>query len=165
MSSVEAVRLSSVPATVGAMDLAAVLTALRASWGPDTCAPEDVVDWTPSNPARGQCATTAVVLHDHFGGCLVRGEVLVDGEQVDFHWWNSLPDGQHIDATICQFAAHERVVGGTDVERPTGPTRLDEQYALLSARVATVLAAGPAGALPARLTGIRDVGSRSSRRV
>lgn len=121
------------------MDDAAVLNALRESWGPDTCAPEDVAHWTPDNPARGQCATTAVVLHDHFGGCLVRGEVIVDGRQVDFHWWNRLPDGRQIDATIEQFGLHEQVVGGVDVERPTGPTRLDAQYALLSSRVSALL--------------------------
>jgi hypothetical protein len=122
------------------MNLPSVIAALEASWGPDTCAPEDVADWTPDNPARGQCATTAVVLHDHFGGCLVRGDVIVDGHQVDFHWWNRLLDGQQIDATIQQFGPHESVVGGVDVERPTGPTRLDAQYARLSSRVSAWLA-------------------------
>ncbi|AWB94206.1 YunG family protein [Aeromicrobium chenweiae] len=125
------------------MDLAAVMTALRESWGPDTCAPEDVAHSTPDNPARGQCATAAVVLHDYFGGCLVRGEVVVDGRQVDFHWWNRLPDGKEIDATIDQFGPHEKIVGGERVERPTGPTRLDAQYALLSSRVSAWLAQSP----------------------
>jgi hypothetical protein len=122
------------------MSIDEVLQALRESWGPDTCAPEDVSDWRPDNPARGQCATTAVLLHDYFGGCLVRGEVLVEGRQVDFHWWNRFGDGQVVDATLEQFAAHEIVVGGVDVERPTGPTRMDAQYELLASRVAALLA-------------------------
>ena len=122
------------------MTLEAVILALRESWGPDTCAPEDVDDWTPDNPARGQCATTAVVIHDHLGGSLVRGEVHVDGRQVDFHWWNRLPDGEQVDITIEQFGPHERVVGAVDVARPTGPTRLDAQYAVLSDRVTARLA-------------------------
>ena len=122
------------------MTLEAVILALRQSWGPDTCAPEDVASWTPDNPSRGQCATTAVVVHDHFGGSLVRGEVIVDGEMVDYHWWNRLPDGEQIDLTLEQFGPHERVVGETQVERPTGATRLDQQYALLSSRVAARLA-------------------------
>jgi hypothetical protein len=121
------------------MNVADVMTALRESWGPDTCAPEDVAHWTPNNPARGQCATTAVVLHDYFGGCLVRGEVIVDGHKVDFHWWNCLPDGRQIDATIEQFGPHEQVVGGAHVKRPTGPTRLDTQHALLASRVSAWL--------------------------
>lgn len=122
------------------MTLEAVIFALRESWGPDTCAPEDVPDWTPDNPARGQCATTALVIHDFFGGSLVTGEVVVDGERVDFHWWNRLPDGEQVDLTLEQFGPHEHVVGGLDVVRPSGPTRLDREYALLSSRVAARLA-------------------------
>lgn len=124
------------------MELEVVVLALRESWGPDTCSPEDVSDWSTANPARGQCATTAVVLHDYFGGSLVRGEVIVQGERVDFHWWNRLPDGKEVDITREQFGSHESVIGGTDVSRPTGPTRLDTEYALLSSRVSARLAPG-----------------------
>ncbi|GAA3520531.1 hypothetical protein GCM10022234_15320 [Aeromicrobium panaciterrae] len=122
------------------MTLEAVILALRESWGPDTCAPEDVADWTPDNPARGQCATTAVVLHDYFGGCLMVGEVFVDGEPIDFHWWNRFPDGEQVDITLEQFGEHEIVVGAMEVRRPTGKTRLDAQYELLSSRVSARLA-------------------------
>ncbi|MCD9198076.1 YunG family protein [Aeromicrobium wangtongii] len=125
------------------MELDTVAAALRESWGADTCSPEDVAAWHPGNPARGQCATTAVVMHDYFGGSLVMGEVLVNGARVDFHWWNRLPDGREVDLTIGQFGPHESVVGGTEVERPTGPTRLDAQYALLAARVKARLAESP----------------------
>ena len=121
------------------MTLEAVILALRESWGPDTCAPEDVPDWAPDNPARGQCATTALVLHDFFGGSLVMGEVIVDGERVDFHWWNRLPDGEQVDITLEQFGPHEHVVGAMEVVRPTGATRMDQQYALLSSRVSARL--------------------------
>ncbi len=131
----------SVPApSVVLMTLEAVILALRESWGPDTCAPEDVVDWTADNPARGQCATTALVLHDFFGGSLVMGEVFVGGERVDFHWWNRLPDGEQVDLTLEQFGAHEHVIGAMEVRRPTGTTRLDTQYALLAGRVSARLA-------------------------
>ncbi|MBC7632176.1 MAG: hypothetical protein H7290_12060 [Flavobacterium sp.] len=131
--------MSVVAPRVVIMTLEAVILALRESWGPDTCAPEDVADWTPDNPARGQCATTALVIHDHIGGSLVIGEVVVDGVRVDFHWWNRLPDGEQVDITLEQFMAHERVVGALDVVRPTGLTRLDAQYALLSSRVSARL--------------------------
>jgi hypothetical protein len=46
------------------------------------------------------------VVHDRLGGELVRGEVHVDGERVDFHWWNRLPDGSEVDLTREQFAPH-----------------------------------------------------------
>jgi hypothetical protein len=34
--------------------LPTLAAALRAAWGPDTCAPEDVSDWSPENPARAR---------------------------------------------------------------------------------------------------------------
>ena len=122
------------------MTLEAVILALREAWGRDTCAPEDLPGWSPDNPARGQSSTTALVLHDVFGGSLVTGEVFVSGERMGFHWWNRLPDGEQVDITLEQYGPHEHVVGGIDVLRPTGPTRLDSQYALLSARVSARLA-------------------------
>ncbi len=125
--------------------LAGLESALRTSWGPDTCAPEDQPDWTAGNPARGQCITTVMVVLDLLGGGLVRGDVLVDGTSVDFHWWNLLPDGTELDLTREQFGAHEAVLGRTLVERPWGPTRVDEQYALLSARVRRAMGSGSPG--------------------
>ncbi|MFF1553324.1 hypothetical protein ACFVX3_20085 [Rhodococcus erythropolis] len=113
--------------------------ALNAAWGPDTCAPEDIEDWSEANRARGQCATIAVVVHDYFGGDLVRGEVHVGGERVDFHGWNRLPDGSEVDLTREQFSLQEKVIGGVYVPRPTGWTRLDHEYSLLSGRVAAHL--------------------------
>ncbi|WP_435804253.1 YunG family protein [Rhodococcus erythropolis] len=125
------------------VSLVRVTEALNAAWGPDTCAPEDIGDWSEENPARGQCATTAVVVHDYFGGDLVRGEVHVRGERVDFHWWNRLPDGSEIDLTREQFSVRESVIGGVYVPRPTGWTRLDYEYSLLSGRVAEHLKRSP----------------------
>lgn len=133
------------------VSLVRVTEALNAAWGPDTCAPEDIGDWSEENPARGQCATTAVVVHDYFGGDLVRGEVHVRGERVDFHWRNRLPDGSEIDLTREQFSVQESVIGGVYVPRPTGWTRLDYEYSLLSGRVAEHLKRSPTTFLASQL--------------
>ncbi|WP_439655446.1 YunG family protein [Tsukamurella strandjordii] len=109
--------------------------ALRASWGPDTCAPEDIAQWSPGNPARGQCATTALVVNDHLGGNLVRGEVHVGGQRVDYHWWNALPSGEQIDLTREQFDTSELVLGGTIIDRPAARGRQHAQYEVLRQRV------------------------------
>ncbi|SFT03599.1 hypothetical protein SAMN05660874_05159 [Saccharopolyspora flava] len=109
--------------------------AIRDSWGADTCAPEDVPDWHPGNPARGQCGTTALVLHDFFGGELMCGPVHRDGEHVDYHWWNRFGDGLEVDLTREQFAPDELVGEGAQVPRPTGKTRTDAEYELLRRRV------------------------------
>ena len=108
--------------------------AVRAAWGADTCAPEDLPHWSPDNPARGQCGVTALVLHDLFGGDLMRGEVRIDDEWADYHWWNSLPAGVELDLTREQFAPHEIVGPGAVIAR--GPLkRMNRQYELLHQRV------------------------------
>ncbi len=109
--------------------------AIRVSWGADTCAPEDIPDWHPGNPAWGQCGTTALVLNDLFGGDLVRGDVHRDGEWADDHWWNRLGDGLELDLTREQFAPNELVGTGEPIPRPTGSTRLDREYGTLHERV------------------------------
>ncbi|GAA2117432.1 hypothetical protein GCM10009802_18500 [Streptomyces synnematoformans] len=77
--------------------------AVRSSWGADTCTPEFRAHWTPGNPARDQCGTTALVVNDLLGGELLRGEVLVDGRRTDYHWWNRLGMGVEVDLTREQF--------------------------------------------------------------
>lgn len=113
--------------------------ALLRAWGPDTCAPEDQPAWHPGNPARGQCITTALVVHDELGGELVKGEVHVDGKRVDYHWWNRLPDGRELDFTRQQFGPHEVVSGHTLVARPADGGRVAEQYERLRSRVDALL--------------------------
>jgi hypothetical protein len=111
--------------------------AVRSAWGQDTYPPDARNPWDPDNPARGQCGVTAAVLNDILGGELVRGEVQVDGERVDFHWWNRLAGGLEIDLTREQFGPHEIVTEGVAVARPPGNQmkRLRAEYELLRQRV------------------------------
>jgi len=113
--------------------------AIRDSWGADTTTPAHRPDWTPRNPARDQCGVTALVVHDLLGGDLMRGEVHVDGERVDFHWWNRLGMGIEVDLTREQFGPEEKVVGGEAIERPAEIVRLREEYELLRDRVLVAL--------------------------
>ncbi|MFD9832507.1 YunG family protein [[Kitasatospora] papulosa] len=120
---------------MGPLLLTDIEAAVRSSWGADTTTPVHRPYWQPGNPARDQCGVTALVLNDLLGGELIRGEVRVDGERVDFHWWNRLGAGLEIDLTREQFAPHEIVTGGVPVERPGEIVRLREEYELLGARV------------------------------
>ena len=74
---------------------AAVRAALAASWTARTASP--LVAWTPHNPSSGQCAVSALVLQDYFGGeirrCVVAGTP---------HYFNRI-DGQVVDSTAAQF--------------------------------------------------------------
>jgi hypothetical protein len=117
--------------------LADIEAVIRSSWGPDTF-PSDARNhvWDPSNPARAQCAVTALVVHDLLGGDLVRGEVHVGGERVDFHWWNLVPGGVEIDLTRDQFGPEETVTAGVAIARPGTPMKRGrEEYETLRRRV------------------------------
>jgi hypothetical protein len=70
--------------------------ALRQSWSRDTSS--DPEGWSPRNPAWGQCAVTALVVHGYLGGELLRA--VLHGKS---HYWNRLPSGEIVDLTIEQF--------------------------------------------------------------
>ncbi|WP_223772459.1 hypothetical protein [Streptomyces sp. 135] len=111
--------------------------AVHSSWDADTSPPEFRSRWRPDNPARGQCGVTAMVLNDLLGGELIRGEVQVNGQRRDYHWWNRVGLGVEIDLTREQFRPEEIVTGGTVIPRPpmTEWRRLREEYELLRSRV------------------------------
>ncbi|EET90455.1 MAG: hypothetical protein LVQ97_03025 [Candidatus Micrarchaeales archaeon] len=70
------------------------------AWSAETSA--DPERWSRDNPAWGQCAITAAVVYDHFGGRILRTEVRgVEG--VSSHYYNQLPDGRFVDFTKQQF--------------------------------------------------------------
>lgn len=80
------------------MDL--IVEALRKSWGADTA--YDANDWTTSNPARGQCVVSCLIIQDYFGGSLARYSVL--GEGIDeTHYVNKLSNGAYLDTTADQY--------------------------------------------------------------
>lgn len=78
-----------------------------------------------------------MVLNDLLGGQLIRGEVHVNGERVDYHWWNRLGLGIEVDLTREQFGPEETVTDGMVIPRPpvTEWRRLREEYELLRDRV------------------------------
>jgi hypothetical protein len=103
--------------------------------------------WDPANPARGQCGVTALIVNDLLGGDLVRAEVHVAGERVDFHWWNLLPGGVEVDLTRDQFGPEEIVTAAVALARPTTPMkRGQEEYLTLRRRVFEAL--GRDGSIP-----------------
>ncbi|MFQ6548395.1 hypothetical protein AADZ90_010575 [Aestuariibius sp. 2305UL40-4] len=60
---------------------------------------ETAVQWTPDNPASGQCNVTAAVVHDLFGG-----EVLRTRLPGVWHYYNRI-GGNRTDLTDSQFTA------------------------------------------------------------
>jgi hypothetical protein len=111
--------------------------AVRAAWALDTCDPVDADDWSAANPSRGQCGSTALVIHDLLGGELLIAEVVrSDGSRQGVHYWNLLPGGTELDLTREQFAGGEVIGQPRIVRRPAGlPSRCAEQYLTMRRRV------------------------------
>jgi hypothetical protein len=118
--------------------------AIRASWCLETCDPTDTAEWSPDNPSRGQCAVTALVVHDLFGGELLEAEVHIqDGSQQGFHYWNRLADAE-VDFTREQFTSDEFVQEPHVIDRlPEFPWRAEEQYVVFRRRVEAALERRP----------------------
>ncbi len=123
------------PATLDGLE-----AAIRAAWSLDTCDPSDAAEWTPANPARGQCAVTALVVHDLLGGQLLEAEVHhADGSARGFHYWNRLA-GLDVDLTSDQFTDREVVGEPHLVERlASAPWLAHDQYLILRDRVRAAL--------------------------
>ncbi len=119
------------------MALSKVEQAIRACWAADTCDPVDLADWSPQNPARGQCGVTALVLRDLLGGELLLATVLrADGTRQGVHYWNRFAGRIEVDLTREQFTADEIIQTPVVVTPPSGePGRLRAQYLLLRRRV------------------------------
>ena len=97
--------------------------------------------WSPENAAWGQCAVTALVVQDYWGGQLMRGQMPGDS-----HYWNKLGNGQEEDFTLCQFTHRPAF---SDVSVRTREVLLANEgtksrYTILSERVRMVLAKGHA---------------------
>ena len=122
---------------VGSITREDIEAAVRTAWARDTCDPVDADDWSPANPARGQCGTTALTINDLLGGELLVAEVLrADGSRQGVHWWNRLPDGTEIDLTREQFTSHEVIQQPRAMPRPSElPKRAAKQYLTLKHRV------------------------------
>ena len=75
--------------------------ALQESWSATTGYESDE-NWSPENPARGQCVVSSLVVQDYFGGDIVRYAVTGDGVD-ETHYFNVLDDGTVLDTTRSQY--------------------------------------------------------------
>ena len=125
---------------------------IRSSWSEKTCDPVDVAEWSAENPARGQCAVTALVVQDLLGGELLLADVHnADGSLQGVHYWNRFANGVEVDLTREQFARSEVIQPPTTVPRPpdTSVGRLAAQYQALASDVRAALSTPRVEAPPA----------------
>jgi hypothetical protein len=118
--------------------LAEIDALVRSCWSRETCDPVDRADWSITEPARGQCAVTALVLQDLLGGELLLAEVRnQDGTRQGVHYWNRLSADLEVDLTRDQFVHGETVAEPEVVPRPADVTagRLYQEYRLLAEQI------------------------------
>lgn len=86
------------------MELRMIEAVLEGAWCRETASPAARKDWTPMNPAWGQCAVTAAALHHWFRGDGIEVELLrAEIPGFGSHYWIRLPDGTEVDMTRDQF--------------------------------------------------------------
>jgi hypothetical protein len=125
----------------GEWSLAEVSAAISASWGPETTYATDGPSRKPGDRSRGQCGTTALVVHDWLGGDILSATVSRDGQAVGVHYWNRLPGNVEVDLTRGQFLPNEAIGELREVIRPQSLEGLPgyDAYIALSDRVRALL--------------------------
>ena len=114
---------------------------LENAWSKNTSA--DPEHWRKDSPAWGQCAVTALVVQDYFGGELLRTEARMSWSTKPIsHYFNLLPDGRHIDLSRQQFPlgtnfSTSAVRAREYVLDPKFSTR--KRYRLLKRRISRIL--------------------------
>jgi len=112
---------------------------LRKAWSKETAYPSCQAEWVPSDPSYGQCAITAMLVYDMFGGSIHRIRVSGGGT----HYFNKI-DGHYIDLTIEQFDLYNIPVEyepNEEMDRKYCGKNADtaHRYQLLVKRIANLL--------------------------
>lgn len=78
--------------------LGSLYLVLRKCWSKETAYPSCQKEWVPKDPTYGQCAITAMLVYDMFGGTIHR--IRVEGGGT--HYFNKI-EGRYVDLTREQF--------------------------------------------------------------
>ena len=90
-----------IPQFEGITTLDTLYAVLRQAWRAETAYKECQPDWQPSDPTYGQCAVTACLVSDMFGGSIHKINLKEGGT----HYFNKL-NGQYVDLTREQFTLY-----------------------------------------------------------
>jgi hypothetical protein len=126
------------------MDFNTLEKALLKSWSKETSYRSD--EWNELNPSFGQCAVTALIVNDYFGGDIVWSEALLPNGQKISHFFN-LINGKEVDLTRSQFLEGTIVPKGIEKKKDFASTReylmsyenKNSRYAVLKEKVRNYL--------------------------
>lgn len=99
-------------------------------------------EWNKLKPSLGQCAVTALIINDYFGGEIVWAEVLLPNGQKISHYFNFI-DGKEVDFTCSQFPDGTQIPKGIKKKKDFNTPRefllsndnTKKRYELLKKRV------------------------------
>ena len=96
------VKCKPVPQFPGISNLGELFAVLEQCWAKDTAYPSCQAEWVADDPSYGQCAITAMLVHDMFGATIHKIKVSGGGT----HYFNKL-NGEYIDLTREQFDIYD----------------------------------------------------------
>jgi hypothetical protein len=125
------------------MEISELEAILEKTWTLDTSA--DPENWTPANPAWGQCAVTALIIDDYLGGEIIWAEIKLPEKAIS-HYFNKI-EGKEVDLTRRQFPADTIIPKGVPKTKGFPTTRdyilsyelTQIRYDILKKRVQAVL--------------------------
>jgi hypothetical protein len=91
-------------------ELTKIRNALRDSWSGDTC-----IIFEEEYPYYGQCAQTSIVIHEQFGGEILRTKGWPNDKGHGRHFYNRI-DGERYDFTAEQFTEIPNYTYNVDYE-------------------------------------------------
>jgi len=102
------------------MNLNILEKALLKSWSKETSYYPD--EWSELNPSFGQCAVTALIVNDYFGGDIVWSEASLPNGQKISHFFNII-NGKEVDLTRYQFPEGTVIPKGVEKKKNFTSTR------------------------------------------
>lgn len=110
--------------------------ALHVSWSAETAYRKDAPNWSLKNPAVGQCAITALLFQEMFGGKIYSGV----SDTGIYHYWNKC-FGIKFDLTKQQFSQKYtfKNVKEWNREELLATGNVKERYDILRKRVLSIL--------------------------
>lgn len=114
------------------MQIELVKFSIYSAWDSSTAFPMPTCDFLRNDRAIGQCAVSAVLLQDYFGGEIKKG--IVNG--LFKHYWNVI-DGERLDITASQFCPPITITDEKNASRENLLTDSSfyQRYSILKSRV------------------------------
>jgi len=98
------------------------------AWGKDTCYPPLKDKWTEECPELGQCAVTALLIQEEYGGDIVFNKEYN-------HYWNRLSSLTEVDLTKSQFPGVGKIGIDKIVDRKSFGEDVIQRYKILKERI------------------------------